>query len=1072
MISKRDVQLGKIALKEGFISKDQLTKCLALKKKLAAEKGKKVALGALLLKKGYLDKAQLEECVKRHNAALEKAGAKGEASEERASLDEKARKKRRAARATSGKSKASASASEDASEERPASRSKERKHSAGGEGDDEAPKASTATATKDARSGDSKSKDARSRDSKSRDSKSRDSKSRDSKSRDAGAKDAEGKDRNKSKPGAKGSAPASRSQRSSRSKRSKREDDPIESAIEAVDPSVFASAIESEVETDTRRLIACPECGKKFRVKQNQVGRRFNCRRCEHRIKVPKDLFTRDSEISEVHAAVEVEEFVLGSGEFSPDEESDAPAGKRTVKGKPKPPLPAKSQKTKAGVAAAAAQAAKAVSKVGEGQLSIADLAAQAANFKAAPMAPKRKFGVKDLGTMIASAAALAGLCFGSWQFFVAMPAAEKEAKHLARLDAVYKKIYQDPLDLALESAAQALKDENPRALGSAREQLAQLAKMDGLLGDTKARASAYAAKQDLETKIRDYMVTEGRLYLKQGGLQATRGLEVLSKALELPGIPEEVRLEVARIQIEHRQFETAIKILGEASSAPAKALVGLAWERGGVSAEASKAYQGLGHALVPVLVARAHLAEGNPKAALAELQRATGLEGEDQAAALVVEGSAHEADGNLSAAGAAFDRAVAAAGESPVPVAARAEFLLRRGKLEEALADAKRSPCPRGMLVKGDVLLAQLELDKAGAAYREAASATPRVPGKLVEGIDPFAAFAPSDPGTVARCRLAQIHFAQGSYGQAQEVVNEALNLHPNEPMALATLTLFSLLQELQDAPDIYLERALTLIARAKPRKVAPYVTSRESAFVLFVRGLQRFQKDRADEALAALELAPSFDPDLTAPCNVLIGRCYEAKGRRSDAKAAYLKSAQAERNSSLELLAGKVGRVKLPGIEEAALALLTRNPYHAQARLIRAEARLAAGKAPESLADVSEAITFNPQIQAAFLQRAFLYLRDLPQALRDPDKGGHDVTAALQLEGSEGKEVLQYAQALHLWSSGDAEGSFKFLAACLEENADYAWGWDLRARQLDNAGQKDEAAAARAKFEALRKK
>ena len=1029
MISKRDVQLGKIALKAGFISKDQLTKCLALKKKLAKEKGKKVALGALLLKKGYLDKAQLEECVKLHNAALEKAGDASEESQvaeksKPSKADAEARKKRRSTRAKV------AAAPEEASEERPASRSKKSKRSAAGEGDEE-PKASTATATR--------------------------------------TKDKDGA--GKAKPGEKRSS-RSRSQRTSRetrSKRGKREADPIESAIDAVDPAIFASAMESEVESDTRRLIACPECGKKYRVKQNQAGRRFSCRRCEHRIKVPKDLFVRDSEVSEVHAAVEVEEFVLGSGEFSPDEESDAPPAKGRGKGKA-PAAPAKG-KGKAGVAAAAAQAAKAVEKVGGAQLSIADLAAQAANFKAAPMAPKRRFGAKELGTMLASAAALAGLCFGSWQFFVAMPAAEKEAQRLARLEAVYKKTFQDPLDLALESASQALKDESPRALGSAREQLAQLAKMDGLMGDTKARATAYATKQDLEAKIRDYMVTEGRMYLKQGGLQATRGLDVLSRALELPGITEDVRLEVARIEIEHRQFETAIKILGEPTTPAAKALVGLAWERGGVAGEAAKAYEGLGP-LVPVLVARGHLAEGNPKAALIELQKASGLEGEDQAAAFLVEGSAQEADGNFAAAGAAFDRAVAAAGESPVPHAARAEFLLRRGKLDEALADAKRSGCPRGILAKADVLLAQLELDKAIAAYREAANSQPRTPTKLFEGLDPFEAAAPSDPATLARCRLAQVYFAQDRYGEATEAVNEALNAHPNEPVALATLTLFALLQEVQNGPDIYLDRALGLIARAKPRKVAPYITSRGSAFVLFVRGLQRLQKDRLDEALEALRLAPEYDPALTSACNVLIGRCETGKGRRTNAERAYLESARSERDTSLALLQSKLGRVKLPGIEEAAQALLARNPYHAQARLVRAQARLAAGKPTEALADVSAAIVDNPQIQGAYLQRAFLYLRDLPQDLRDPDKGGQDVAMALKLEGTSEKEVLLYAEALHLWVSGDAEVSQQKLQACLEENAEYAWAWNLRARQLDFAGKKDEAAAAKAKFEALQKK
>ena len=78
MISKRDLQLGKIALKAGFVTKDQITRCLALKKKLAQEKGKNVALGALLIKKGYLTKEQLEEVVHLHDAQLDAKAASGD----------------------------------------------------------------------------------------------------------------------------------------------------------------------------------------------------------------------------------------------------------------------------------------------------------------------------------------------------------------------------------------------------------------------------------------------------------------------------------------------------------------------------------------------------------------------------------------------------------------------------------------------------------------------------------------------------------------------------------------------------------------------------------------------------------------------------------------------------------------------------------------------------------------------------------------------------------------------------------------------------------------------------------
>ena len=63
MISKRDVQLGKIALAEDMVSKEQINKCLKIKKKLKT----KASLGAILVKKGYIDKDQLEVIVGIHN---------------------------------------------------------------------------------------------------------------------------------------------------------------------------------------------------------------------------------------------------------------------------------------------------------------------------------------------------------------------------------------------------------------------------------------------------------------------------------------------------------------------------------------------------------------------------------------------------------------------------------------------------------------------------------------------------------------------------------------------------------------------------------------------------------------------------------------------------------------------------------------------------------------------------------------------------------------------------------------------------------------------------------------------
>lgn len=1029
MISKRDVQLGKIALKEGFISKEQLTKCLALKKKLAKEKGKKVALGALLLKKGYLDKGQLEECVKLHNAALEKEGGKD--------ADAKRRKKRRSKRtkASTDDAGATSEAPEEASEERPAAkRSKKKSRRSGGEEKDD--EGATATATKETKSKTS---------------------SRSKRSR------------------------RSRTSRDSRSKRSRKQDasqegDPIESAIDAVDPSVFVSAMEMDSETDSRRLIACPECGKKYRVKRNQVGRRLNCRRCDHRIKVPKDLFIRDSEVSEVHPAMEVEEFVLGSGSGVVEDSQEAPA--KGKKGKAPAPRGKGKGRKKASLAEAAAQAAAAVEKVGN-EPSIADLAANAVSHKPKPLAPKKKFTSKDFLTMIVSAAALVAIVGGGHQYFIAMPAAAKADKEAKRLDAEFAQKFKDPLDKALAEAASAQEAKDPRALGNARENLAQIAKMEGMIGPVKVRSVAYAEQHNLTTKVRELMEEEGYLYLEKGGLQATRGLEVLSKALELPGVGEEVRLKVASIQIKHRQYKTATKILQDATGKEAKALLGLAFERGGDPTKAKAAYADVGDPLSPVLGARAELAAGNPQAALQAVASASGLEGRGLAAASLVKALALEAKKDYGAASAALDIAVANAQGSPVPRAARAEFNLRRGKLKDALADAQASSSPRGILAAGDAQLALLNLDAAMSSYKSAAAKAaepaPADEGAVLIGgyVDPLEAPAPSNAGAVASCRLAQIYFAQERYIEAQEVVQAALSANPTEPVALATLALFALLQEQEGASDLYLDRALELCTKIKASKDKPYLASPGTAFVLWVHGLRRLQQQRLEDAIAALELAPKFDSTLRGPCGVLAGRAHQKKGsRRSKISASYLDSASAERNSSLKLLTEHVTRGRsLQVLEKECYALLARNPYHAQVRVQRSKAYLREGKHKEAIADANAAIEANPNVREAYLHRALLMLRDLPADMRDAAKGSLDVEAAVALEGGGDRALLRYAQALAAWQTGSEEKTREHLSKCLEENENFAWAYDLKAKMLENQGKKSDAAAARKKFEELNK-
>ncbi|HBP20310.1 MAG TPA: hypothetical protein DEA08_21285, partial [Planctomycetes bacterium] len=673
MISKRDVQLGKIALKEGFITKDQLTKCLALKKKLAKDKGKKVALGALLLKKGYLEKEQLEECVRLHNAALEKADG-GE------------KKKRRSKRSKKATSQKIAATSEDATDaetsgegsieaepleaKKPAKKKKRKGKEEEGEGE-----TATATATK------TESKRAGSKSKRSR------------RSRRSSKDAARGKSTRKDKKSA-----------TSASGEGDLNDSAVESAVEAVDPAIFASAQESDVETDTRRLIACPDCGKRYKVKRNQVGKRFNCRRCKHRIKVPKDLFQRQSEL---RSAVEVEEFVLGSGSGIVEEDSgeELPAAKKGA--------------TKTSVEDAAAKAAAAVAKVGK-QASIAELAEQATKHRPKPLAPKAKFGAKELATMLVLAGILGGMSFGAYHWFVVRPA---EARRLARIEANKKKLalWKEPFEGLIALAEESAKKEDPRRLANVllkvERDLPELKRKHlGASSELLAESEALEKKADLTTKVRTWTILAGKLYIAQGGARnIAEGLRLFEKALEMEGVGEEVSVEVAKVRIDQRRYAETAEDLAEFKSQTALALRGLAWELGGSAQKAEKAYKQLDDPLKGILVARAWLAEGRYPRATQEASNASGLTGLDQAAAKLVEARAYEGRGDQSKASGAYDMAVASGKESPIPLAARAEFYLRKNDPQAALRDAQGSRkigvTARGLLALGDAQLALLQL-------------------------------------------------------------------------------------------------------------------------------------------------------------------------------------------------------------------------------------------------------------------------------------------------------------------------------------------------------------------------
>lgn len=381
MISKRDVQLGKIALQEDMVSKEQINKCLKIKKKLKT----KASLGAILLKKGYIDRDQLEIIVGIHNNKSD--GKDG---------DEQKKSKRKGSRKDKKKDPENTEAKES---KKDSERAERRKKRATAKRKREKLDAEEAETAKD-KSGDeteakveepeveekteSKKEDKEAR--RSKRSKSLEAKRKRRSKRlaeekdDKESADKDGDDDDTEKSKEKIDEEKSKKRRSGRKKRrSKREDkskDPdIGPAInkdaedkkkareeakaksgdpeksdnddeeEFLDPSVLVSAAsevpdeqadlmanllastlegpedehhsfesgaslisdsllesadmtvsqEEEVVDDAgkiqKKIIACSDCGKKYRVKPKQAGKRFDCRRCKTKVRVPKDYF-------------------------------------------------------------------------------------------------------------------------------------------------------------------------------------------------------------------------------------------------------------------------------------------------------------------------------------------------------------------------------------------------------------------------------------------------------------------------------------------------------------------------------------------------------------------------------------------------------------------------------------------------------------------------------------------------------------------------------------------------------------------------------------------------------------
>jgi len=1062
LISKRDVQLGKLALRQGMVTKDQINRCLALKKKLAKTKGKNVALGALLLKKGYLDKDQLEEIVALHNT-------------EDGDGDKKSgRKKRRSARS---KAVESADSREDGDEADAAAAKKEARRSQRRSRRSKRVKADEAATADEARDdGEEPDDDAKKRKAKEslRRQKSLRRKKEAAKAEEGGEEGADDeaakkKARPKAKKKAKAKGKGKGKAASRRSKRQKAAPTPSD-----VDPAVFQSAPEDAVDQEDRRIIACPECGKKYRIKPKQVGKRFSCRRCRGRVKVPKDLFQRplqpaggpdEEEPSASGSGDLVEEFTLSSADMEPTDEGSGEG--RTAAATAVKPAPAKAK-------------AKAKTTQRKSGKSITELAEAATTAQKRPLAPKRKFGARQAITLVVCVGLLVGIVGGAVLVKQGQEAAlaEKKAAEVAdQLDG-----WRGRLDAELARADELLAEGTPIQLGGVVSDIEKVRKEkeDLYLGDNAARAAAYEAEVGVEDELRALHTARGDRLFAEGGFQVEEAVVAYREAADVDPSHVETQVRLGQILIQARRCEEAVGRLEPiaAGSDAVRALVGLAYERGDDAAAAAKAYGQVSDPLGPILAARARLAARDTSRALDTAEAASGLEGVDRAAAAVLKALVHEAKGDSSRAESAFREAVSASDQSPFPLVARAEFRLRQGEIEAALEDAETAArifrTARGQVALGDARAALLDLQQARIAYENAAEVAHLPPeARLVGGVvDPFAPPHAQDPSAVAACRLAALERAGGETSGAAELYAEALQRDPFHAEAEAGMAHIEILaDEVGAHAPVRVERALSLCQRLGGVE-AGLVESPETAYALLVQGALRLAEGVSDEALAALGRAVEIDPTLRPQVESLRARVYEQLLTQDrDAARAYRTAVAHEATD--ETPSGRIfgraraffqqhradlesDRAKARRIEGGVLAALARNPYNAHAHVLRARLQIATGRAKAALPPLDRAEAINPYFVDTFVVRGFLLVRDLPNeeiTQQTTAQAAKDFEVANTLERGQDADT-HYGRAVVAFRQNDYPRALQALEKCLELEPQHAAALELKETIEERSG------------------
>lgn len=1226
MISKRDVQLGKIALKENMVSKEQINKCLKIKKKLNT----KASLGAILVKKGYINKDELERIVKIHNEARNgasesdissdagpdaKADAKAAAKKERSQRRSKRRKtiekaeekaiadeapserrsKRKKARdadsSSEGKSgsgdektedKAEA-ASDDKSEQddkrsrrrskretRRASRKAELAEASDDEGsakkeldkkdadkkdedkkDEEREarssrrtarrskrsktmaKASTAVQVAEAEPAEAsvKTRDKKDSDKKDADKKDADKKSRRSKrsKRDKSLTTASTKassidlDELLGDEGAdtadKDEADDKKSRRSKRSKRDKKRGSNRVAAEKngsagtngAVlsSASVFESAddmAESQEFDDEgriqKKIVACSNCGKKYRVKPQQAGKRFGCRRCATKVRVPKDYFEQDEIVGfgprgkrkgkrstkkTRRSATAVEEFNIddvesddGSGEGSEAaEQAVATATKTRDEARPKDPK----KKVATSYAALTKEAMQAPRTIRREERMTKKAILQMAGLALLLFGGVGIFFYIQHSNAAAEAEALQAAIDTEWTSFKT----RADASAVKAREVLERELKPGELDVVEEAGSflvGAIRSQRELRYAENRQRASKL--VDSELALETMRFQLLATKARVQASQRSFRSIE----------EAVRSLE---EATALEKVDGQAFIDLGRLLALTRRWTQALEITGKAKdygpdlAARALSFKGRIYETVAAAKEAADLYERLVAAGTPagaMLQARAALsarAINDARKLLTELegQNILGDRPRLRAALKILLGRCDERERQLDKAEANYLQAQTTADDLAWGWLALGELQLRRGQYEAALGSfntaSEKKGGARALIGLARAQFGLLKSDEALATLRKAVTVreAPDTDGPIVAGqavlINPQEAEVPASE---AYRWLGDLYRALERPADATAAYQSALSLDPWNVRAQARFAALEVELDKSEAAGNRLKQALRLVEGLPSQRQIifderPRLATEDTGELLLSIGAHAQKvgdRARATEALAfARELLPGSARSFAA-----MGQVLQLRDRPRGARREFDLSLKIEREhpayvkglSDLQTFLDSGDKALLERVLGGAAAALTENPNHAAALCLRGRAQLAAGRIQEGLVALKRAIVLNPYFLTPLLYRGFYNAGLLGGERTDFESAKRDFAGALDIAPKDRRAL--YGYGLSKLRLGDSAAAIASANAALAVDGEFREAYLLRAQAYKSERKFDLAEADRKRAEA----